>query len=86
MEIVNEVDHRYMVSNANRADNCPYMNAAMRYRPDDMKGLPIPQTSAEYLVGWFKEKIQQNLAEHGYGSTAVAEVTLWETATSYARA
>ncbi len=85
MEIVDEVDHRYMVSFANRKDNCPYYRAAIKYRPDDVAGLPIPQTSAEYLAGWFKEKIQFNLAEHGYGSTAVAEVTLWETPTSYAR-
>ncbi len=84
-EIVDEVDHRYMVSNANRQDNCPYYLAGIKYRPDDIAGLPIPQTSAEYLAGWFKEKIQLNLAEHGYGSTAVAEVTLWETPTSYAR-
>ncbi len=84
-EIIDEVDHRYMVSNANRADNCPYMNAAMRYRPDDIAGLPLPQTSAEYLAQWFKDNIQVNLAEHGYGNTAVAEVTLWETKTSHAR-
>ncbi len=84
-EIVDEVDHRYIVSFANRKDNCPYYNAARKYRPDDIVSLPVLQTSAEYLVEWFKDNIQVNLAEHGYGSTAVAEVTLWETPSSYAR-
>ncbi len=85
-DLLRAVDHRYMVSNANREDNCPYTRAAVKYRPDDIVNLPIPQTSAEYLAGYFKEKIQARLQEIDYGHIAVMEVVVWETISSCARA
>ncbi len=85
-EMLDRVDHRYMVSDANRRDNCPYVRAAEKERPNDVVHMPINQTSAEHLALYFKESIQDALAEQSYGHIAVAEVVVWETLTSCARA
>jgi 6-pyruvoyltetrahydropterin/6-carboxytetrahydropterin synthase len=84
-KLLDRYDHRYMVSNANRRDNCPYVQAAEKYRPNDIVHMPIDQTSAEHLALYFKESIQEALADQDYGHVAVMEVVVWETPASCAR-
>lgn len=84
-DVVDLVDHRYMVSNANFDAADPYYDAASDSgRREDVVLLAIPESSAELLALWFKNAIQQALAEGGYIDIAVMEVQLWETSKAYA--
>lgn len=85
-KVVGLVDHRYMVSDANMAAVDPYYRAACNAdrEKEDIVLLAIQETSAELLACWFKNAIQQSLAEEGFLDIAVMEVELWETSKAYA--
>jgi 6-pyruvoyltetrahydropterin/6-carboxytetrahydropterin synthase len=82
---LDNLDHRYMVSEANLRKNDIFYAATQRTdHEDDIVKLPLWQTSAELLATYIKHAIQQDLAEMGYPQVAVMEVRIWETPTSYA--
>lgn len=84
-EATEVLDHKYMVSKANIAANDPYYIAAIDdERDEDVVTLAIVQTSVELLAIWFKNAIQQLLADNGMLDIAVMEVRLWETNKSFA--
>lgn len=84
-EVVDLVDHRYIVSDTNFDNHDPYYVAADNHgRHSDCVLLAIDHSSAELLAMWFKNAIQQALAEEGLLDIAVMEVTLWETSKAYA--
>ena len=83
--VVDLVDHRYIVSDSNFDEVDPYYAAAAAAdRTEDIVLLAIHESSAELLALWFKNAIQQALAEGGYIDIAVMEVQLWETNKAYA--
>ena len=85
-KVVDSLDHKYMVSDNNMAVGDPYYMAACDAdrEEQDTVLLIIRETSAELLACWFKNAVQQSLAEEGYMDIAVMEVTLWETNKAYA--
>lgn len=86
-EVIDQLDHRYLVSSDNvAADDIFYIAANQNLEMTQCWLLNIPQTSAEYLAAWLKEEIQMKLAVAGFQHVAVAEVTVWETPTACARA
>ena len=83
--VVDLVDHRYIVSDSNFDEADPYYEAAVAAdRTEDIVLLAIHESSAELLSLWFKNAIQQALADDGYLDIAVMEVQLWETNKAYA--
>lgn len=84
-DVVDLVDHRYIVSDSNMAAKDPYYKAAVGEELiEDVVLLAIHESSAELLALWFKNAVQQALADGGYLDIAVMEVQLWETSKAYA--
>lgn len=80
--ILEEWDHRYMVSNANVAASCPYFEAADRV--DDAVFIDIAQTSAELLAQYLNIRIGHLMMAEGIGNAYVKEVRVWETPKAFA--
>lgn len=78
--IIDELDHRYMVSGENDRAGCPYYEVAPE---DDVIRLPVQQTSAEILALYLRERIENDLRLNGY-DVMVTEVQVWETPKAYA--
>jgi 6-pyruvoyltetrahydropterin/6-carboxytetrahydropterin synthase len=75
--IIDNLDHKYMVSETNLDAKCPYF--AVGEERGDTVVLPIKQTSAECLSELLSELIQIALYDQGFAHVAVAEVQVWET-------
>lgn len=56
--IIDELDHRYIVSQENVAMQCPYVAAG---RHEDMVLLGVPRSTAEVLAMWLTEQVVQAL-------------------------
>jgi 6-pyruvoyl-tetrahydropterin synthase len=60
--IVDACDHRYLVSESNKAANDPYFAAAERYmRSEDLADVRMPTSSAEHLAELFYRLFQDVL-------------------------
>ena len=79
--ILDDVDHRYLVSEDNSVNGDPYFEAATG--TDDCRLLPIMQTTAELLAQWFWDAIQYELDTAGR-LASVCRIELWETHRSFA--
>lgn len=81
--VIDPLDHRYIVSFANRANNDPYVKAATNH--DDIVHLAVTQSTAECLAGFMGEMINSILARKiRTNSPRCLEVTVWETDTGAA--
>jgi 6-pyruvoyltetrahydropterin/6-carboxytetrahydropterin synthase len=88
--IVEEMDHRYLVSmdNVNAADPYYLINAQRRENgePDDMFLMDIQQSTAELIAGWLYEQVQMAFIQAGYlGLLMKLEVIVCETPKVMAR-
>lgn len=81
--VIEPLDHRYIVSHANRADNDPYVKAARS--ADELVYLPVNQSTAECIATCIGELINSLLARTPReNSPRCLEVTVWETDTGSA--
>jgi 6-pyruvoyl-tetrahydropterin synthase len=78
--LVDQLDHRYIVSFDNSLNNDPYVKAAGGADYNDHLVVPgIPFSTAECLATWFHQNIQRLV-----GGTFEVGVRLYETDTSFA--
>ncbi len=84
--IIDQLDHRYLVSRANVDAGDIYYAAAFTTveHKDDCFLMSVQQTSAELLARWFHDAFTDEFHDKGLGHILVVEVKLWETPTAYA--
>jgi len=82
--IIDELDHRYLVSLDNIAADDPYYLVNLERRtanvPDDMFLLEVQQSTAELIASWLYDQVQMACIQGGYlGLLMYMEVMVCET-------
>jgi 6-pyruvoyltetrahydropterin/6-carboxytetrahydropterin synthase len=80
--IVDQCDHKYLVSHNNMQAGDHYAAAAREWHPEDIMYMPMHQTSAENMACFFKTEIKEALE---MTDVKVKEVKVWETKNNWAK-
>lgn len=87
-QVVDRVDHRYIISRDNRIAHDPYAHIALTDRPEDAASLDIQSSSAEALAEWFFEEIagymERDEVWEEWRTIELVKVVVYETPTGYA--